>query len=372
MTTVQLTPSAVFRIGHGPEAPVQLAAGEGTNRQQISCSNPAFVSWLLRLAQPTDSAAASSLASRELDLSQEDARSLVDKLMGLRVLVSPAECEAEAALRRRWENWGWRDALDFHLAARNYEFSLGDTEGYAEQDSMMSEYVACSRGSEEEQPGPYKEYPGAELLALPRARERIDAVSFGDALYRRRTRRDFSERALEFPLFAELLEHSLGVVQEREHPILGRHLLRTSPSGGARHPIEAYVVVSNVEAVTPGIYHYSMKHHALELLRRGDFRADVHALGHSQANLDRAPALVYFSARWARHQWKYRYARSYRMVLYDVAHLVQTFVLTASALGLASFLTPALDDGGVRELLGLHEDLEESPLYLSAVGHGCA
>lgn len=373
MSTVQLTPSAVFRVGTDPEASVRLAAGEGTDRQEITCNNPSFVSWLLQLSKPVEVDEASRLAATLLGLSEADARSLVEKLVGLRVLRAPEECAREAALRQRWERWGWRDALDFHLASRNYEFSLGDAEGYAEQDAMMEEFVADARGNAaESQPPAYKEYPGAELVRLPCSRERINAMSFGDALYGRRTRRDFSSRPLEFAVFAELIEHCFKVVQERHHPILGLHLLRTSPSGGARHPIEAYVVVSNVEGLEPGVYHYSMKHHALELLRKGNFQQEVLRLGHTQAKLDQAPAVVYFSARWARHQWKYRYARSYRMVLYDVAHLVQTFVLTATALGLGSFLTPALDDAGVRELLNLSEDLEETPLYLSAVGYSNA
>jgi len=32
--------------------------------------------------------------------------------------------------------------------------------------------------------------------------------------------------------------------------------LRPAPSGGARHPFETYIIVRNVEGLTPGIYHY--------------------------------------------------------------------------------------------------------------------
>jgi hypothetical protein len=40
-------------------------------------------------------------------------------------------------------------------------------------------------------------------------------------------------------------------------------VLKTSPSGGARHPIEAYVLVRRVTGIRPGVYHYSVKRHAL-------------------------------------------------------------------------------------------------------------
>ena len=47
----------------------------------------------------------------------------------------------------------------------------------------------------------------------------------------------------------------------------GRMPLKTSPSGGARHSIEAYVVVRRVAGVPAGVYHYDAAAHAL--VRRG-------------------------------------------------------------------------------------------------------
>ena len=45
--------------------------------------------------------------------------------------------------------------------------------------------------------------------------------------------------------------------------------LKTSPSGGARHAVEAYVAVRRVDGLTAGIYHYEAASHRLVRLRRG-------------------------------------------------------------------------------------------------------
>ena len=41
---------------------------------------------------------------------------------------------------------------------------------------------------------------------------------------------------------------------------------RTSPSGGGLHPIEAYPLIINVDGLDPGLYHYRVEDHSLELL----------------------------------------------------------------------------------------------------------
>ena len=78
-------------------------------------------------------------------------------------------------------------------------------------------------------------------------------------------------------------------------------------------------------------------------------------------------AAFLYTARWARHMWKYRHARSYRKVLFDVAQLVQTTLVTATALDLRSFITQALKDSETARFLGVDE-LEESPLCVTTVG----
>jgi hypothetical protein len=71
--------------------------------------------------------------------------------------------------------------------------------------------------------------------------------------------------------FSALLLWTWGQTRTMRDPDLGPYILRTGPSGGARHPSEVYPVVRRVEGIPPGIYHYSVQRHRLETLRLGKF-----------------------------------------------------------------------------------------------------
>ena len=74
-------------------------------------------------------------------------------------------------------------------------------------------------------------------------------------------------QAIPFEDFSILLLWTWGHTHLLTDPQVGQYVLKTSPSGGARHPTEVYPVVLRVDGVEPGLYHYSVKNHGLELLR---------------------------------------------------------------------------------------------------------
>lgn len=177
-------------------------------------------------------------------------------------------------------------------------------------------------------------------------------------LDRRRTRRAFDlERPLALADFAVLLRRVWGA---RGLADLGGGMVaqrRTSPSGGALHPIDVYPLALRVDGVAPGIYHYDGRRHSLEPLRSLD-AADAAALGAAlvggQSFGGAAAALFVLVARWPRSFWKYRrVTRTYGVVLMDAGHLGQTFALAAAALGLGAFFTAYLDVPRIERELGL-------------------
>src|SRR5262245_7862847 len=80
---------------------------------------------------------------------------------------------------------------------------------------------------------------------------------------------------------------------------------KTSPSGGARHAIEVYVLARRVRGVRPGIYHYQAADHRLELLRAGVSRRQIARYLPSQWWFEPAAALMIMTAVFPRVQWKY-------------------------------------------------------------------
>src|SRR5262249_6699022 len=88
-----------------------------------------------------------------------------------------------------------------------------------------------------------------------------------DVLLRRRTTRSFDVHTpLALAELAVVLRYVFGY--RGYAPLFGRAttLKRTSPSAGGFHPVEAYPLVTHVDGLDAGLYHYDARNHALELL----------------------------------------------------------------------------------------------------------
>lgn len=212
-------------------------------------------------------------------------------------------------------------------------------------------------------PPSVKRYAGVPVAKLPPARTDGE---FARILLERRTWRRFAERPADLTSLSTLLHLTAGVQQWVIGPAQQKVALKTSPSGGARHPIEMYVLASNVRGLKKGLYHYAADQHALERLRAGKRDAVTHYLP-MQWWYRRASAMVFFTAVFAREQWRYEHARTYRAVLIEAGHLCQTFCLTATWLGLAPFCSMALADSIIERDLGI-DGISESVLYAAGIG----
>jgi SagB-type dehydrogenase family enzyme len=212
-------------------------------------------------------------------------------------------------------------------------------------------------------PLPVKRYRGARTVTLPPPAD----GTFPRVLVARRTWRRFSTRPLALQDLATLLALSAGVQQwVRSSP---RDLpLKTSPSGGARHPIECYVVARDVMGLRPGIYHYAADRHVLERVRGPISSERLGGYYPSSRYFAMAPAHVLLTAVFARQLWRYPYSRAYRAALAEAGHVCQTFCLTATWLGLAPFCLMGLADGVIERDLGI-DGITESVLYAAGVGH---
>jgi len=213
-------------------------------------------------------------------------------------------------------------------------------------------------------PRPVKRYRNAAQVLLPAPH--VDG-EFAQMLRSRRTWRKFSTRPVARETLGTLLGLTWGVQQWVGIPELGEVAIKTSPSGGALHPIEAYILARNVNDLQPGLYHYNGADHRLELLRHGASSKQITRwLGH-QWWYSGAAFVVFMTAVFGRTQWKYDYARAYRAVLLWAWHLCQTFCLTATWLGLAPFCTVAFADSPIEKALGI-DGISESVLYVAGAG----
>ncbi|HWP99766.1 MAG TPA: SagB family peptide dehydrogenase [Vicinamibacterales bacterium] len=269
------------------------------------------------------------------------------------------EDRGPSAAERAMDAFGsWNPAAGFfHTATRDVPFL----------DPREAERRLRRRARHEPMPPPVKRCRGAPLIPLRPPALPDAAHSLARVLRERRTWRRFATRPIALDDLATLLGLACGVQYWIDVPGQGRITLRTSPSGGARHPIEAYVLAWNVAGLPKGLYHYAADRHALERLRRGLGRERVRSYLPKSPAFRRAAALVLFTAVFPRLLWRYPYARAYRAALVEAGHVVQTFCLVATALGLAPFSVMGLADSVIERDLGV-DGVTEAVLYAAGVG----
>ena len=267
---------------------------------------------------------------------------------------NPRDDERQAALRK-WKAW--------NPAASFFHLSTKDT--YA--DEVTAEEIAYVEqlAKLHPVPKPLKAYHGAREIRLKRGGF---SGEFPRVLRERRTWREFSNAKVSREMLSTLLELSFGIQSWEDVPTIGRLAQKTSPSGGALHPGEAYVLARRVEGVAPGIYHYDAGGHRLQLLRKGMTPGEIQGDLAGQWWFRNAAFVVLLTAVFGRTQWKYDYARAYRAVLIEAGHLCQTFCLTATWLGLAPFCTIAVADTKIEKSLGV-DGISESVMYAMGAGH---
>ncbi len=208
------------------------------------------------------------------------------------------------------------------------------------------------------QPPLYKDYAWAERVPLPSV-ETPPAMPLAETIARRRSLRDYADRALTLAELSWLLYCASGITA----PASG---LRAAPSAGAQFPIETYVAANRVEGLAPGLYHYAVKQHALHRVREGELAAAIMRAGLGQEFLAQAGVVFVLTAIFQRLRWRYR-ERTYRYALLEAGHIGQNLYLAAEAAGLGACAVGAYFDDQLNQLLEVDGE-EEAALYVLAVG----
>jgi len=141
---------------------------------------------------------------------------------------------------------------------------------------------------------------------------------------------------------------------------------RSAPSAGALYPIEIYPVVNRVTGLEPGIYHYNVRDHALELLKGGDYRGQLIRYCLGQEMPGTANVVLILTAIFHRTRWKYR-ERAYRYVMLEAGHIGQNIYLAATAMGMGACAIGAFLDDPINRLLEV-DGVREAVVYLLTVG----
>lgn len=207
----------------------------------------------------------------------------------------------------------------------------------------------------------YKIYPRLPKIHLS---DDPPSADFFELIKKRESRRDFNRTPLTRHELSLILKYSCGVTGKLPETDRFR---RAHPSAGARFPIEIYpIIFRGNDDLAPGLYHYNIKNHALDVLWKRDFLdEDISRLFFDPWTKEGAGAIVMTAVFW-RNQNKYR-ERGYRYVLLEAGHIGQNIYLVAGALGLTCCALGGTHDEQIEKLIDI-DGVTESVIYALAIG----
>ena len=207
--------------------------------------------------------------------------------------------------------------------------------------------------------------PDARRVPLPHPDPTVIAHPDLDVcLKKRRSRRGWTDEPLSLPELSYLLWATQGVDE-----VLGDNYatLRPSPSAGARHPFETYLLVNRVTGLDPGVYRYRpLSHELVLLLVKEDSRRRVFEAAFGQRFVAHAPVLFIWTCVPYRGEWRYTVA-AHKVMLLDAGHVCQNLYLASEAIGAGACAIGAYDQDAMDAFLGLDGE-DEFVVYLAPVG----
>ena len=211
-------------------------------------------------------------------------------------------------------------------------------------------------------PMPYKIYPGAASVALPRDLNLSSTPTL--AALSSYMPAEFSA-AIDTAALTRILFCADGLTRQKRVGDDDYHF-RAAASAGALYPIEIYVAASDVDGLESGLYHFSPADLRMTGLRRGDWRGYIASAAAKRPSVLHARVVIAMSAIYWRSEWKYR-ARAYRYCYWDAGTILANMLAAAAAEEISAEVITAFDDPALEALLGIDTE-REGMIALVALG----
>jgi SagB-type dehydrogenase family enzyme len=206
-------------------------------------------------------------------------------------------------------------------------------------------------------PSPIKHVKGMSSFVLPSPNTIHDPnSSLLKVLDERESIRKYGNRHVSVNDLSYLLYHSARI-KEIFRSEEGTLTKRPYPSGGARYPLEIYVVNNNISGIQRGIHHYDPLKHKLNLINKNNIfqkRFNKFIMDVQHPLMSREPdALFIITAVFARSMWKYE-KLGLSLILSDLGCLYQTMYLVATEMKLAPCPIGKTEEEIVKKWLNLN------------------
>ncbi|WP_229871431.1 SagB/ThcOx family dehydrogenase [Streptomyces phaeofaciens] len=278
------------------------------------------------------------------------ARTEVDRLISTAILVSDESGEQRDLFSGKalWDEYRWSDAFSYHASTDAIpRIDYGQRDGLRQDVALMREYADA-----EAPPSIYMPAVSTRVTPLPEPGRTL-GVSVTDALEEIPHGTFGATAPLDMFTLSRILWFGFGQTGTKKLPVTGEHITKVSPSGGSRHPTEAYVFALDIAGLARGVYHYGVKNHELEHVQDDLDEAWV------AANIIKVPrwriaapaAVIVLTSRVQVSMYRYRESNSYRVMHYDAGHVLETASLVSNLLGQKNFRAFSMNEREVADVL---------------------
>lgn len=338
---------------------LEVVWGEGAGRSSYRTASPALAACLISLKGPATAAQMVETIVARCGVPTAEADALVRHLVAAGLLLPEPPSLSQGHLI--WSSIGWRDAAILHAATRN---------------TVRADVPVLSGQLQAQEPLDLpRDQISSHAVQLPPVSDGVARTDMLEVLQQRRTHRNFADTNISVQQLADLLHWTFRPLISaggRDH-----HTTQFSAElpghDTTATPITAFLLLDPKNGPADLLevdwrFRYSPAHHALE--PTGSGRPTMESISELLWEQDfsvGAPAFVIFAINWNEYMTRCQSSFGYRLTQFDLGAFMQTALLVASALGIRTFLTPALDDERFAQILGT-EDSTQAPGYMLALG----
>lgn len=225
-------------------------------------------------------------------------------------------------------------AEDYHFSSRNnkgYKFLKNEHLVHYREDILKLK----SRS--------YVEYLG-DGIQLPEP-SILNDYSLKDALYNRKSQRNFNGSPIDLQKISNILYYSNGYRSiEKAQKFI--------PSSGGLNSVELFVMILNSESIPKGIYYYDPKEHTLMNVHYGDFSIWAKEHVFYQDEYSYASCIIILTSMVGKLSMKYG-LRAYRLSLLDVGHVSQNIYMLSAANNVQACASAGFIDDELDQALNL-------------------
>ncbi|WP_094227450.1 SagB/ThcOx family dehydrogenase [Methanolobus psychrotolerans] len=203
-----------------------------------------------------------------------------------------------------------------------------------------------------------------KVIDLPQPKDvKVEDISLRQAIERRTSVRNYSSESLSM----EELSYMLWCTQGVKEVIREAATFRTVPSAGARHALETYVLVNNVQGLEKSLYRFlPIEHKLVEIDMDKNIADKIKHACLDQSFVKTSAATFIWTAVPYRMAWRYG-QRGYRYLHLDAGHVCQNLYLSAESVGCGVCAIGAFLDEEINPALGIDGE-NEFVIYVATVG----